>query len=364
MPMQAFAPAGAFCFTVLREPGARLVSHVADWRRIGPHDYASSSPPFAAMFRDAGRMRLAAFLGAHGHAFGIDNHLTRALAAATVGVGAYGVRDAKDLFDEARTALARFQFVGVTEKMEATLNALAAELGFYPPRRPPRLNATQSESRLAEEVFEARELIASHTALDQRLYEIALRMFEDSSVKLRRTNTAAAFEARDASSALAGLEGVEADGDVVYSVREPLVGAGFHGRDGAGRDDCVVWSGPEPRFTLYMPAPSGVRLRVTLWIRGYAAESQRETLRVFVDGQPARPSFEMRRGYREALMVEARATRDFVALSIDVGETLTTGTEGTATFDARKKGLAFDRYGWRIIPEPADQPHDSSIARS
>ena len=39
----------------------------------------------------------------------------------------------------------------------------------------------------------------------------------------------------------------------------------------------------------------------------------------------------------------ARATRSFVALEVDVGETTTTGEPNTPAFDARRRGLAFVR---------------------
>ena len=49
--------------------------------------------------------------------------------------------------------------------------------------------------------------------------------------------------------------------------------------------------------------------------------------------------------------VDGIARARLLGLEVDVGATTTTGEPGTASYDSRRRGLAFDRYGWRALPE-------------
>lgn len=352
-PMPEATPDGAFCFTVLRDPGARIVSKIADWRRLRRHDLDSLDPGVAAIVADAGRLSVARFLKTHGcsaHLF--NNHIARALAAFTLNVEARRRTALADLAAIARDNVGeRFQFVGISEYPGDTLNRLADLLGFAPESDPPRMNRTDSASALAAEAEEARDVLAELTRFDRELYDHALRLFFARDAAAGRSYDRAAFETRHAAATVGRIDGVASGDDIVFSVRDPLVGSGFHGRDGAGLDGCCVWSGPSPAFVLYMPVPSAARLALRLWVRGYASLSQRDRLRVRVDGVERPHRFEQADGYAEAIAVEVTTQRDFVALEIDVGETATTGEPGTPSFDPRLRGLAFDRYGWRALAE-------------
>ena len=52
-PIRAYAPKGTFCFTVLRDPVQRLVSHVADWRRLNDADIIRVPAKVRAAMADA-----------------------------------------------------------------------------------------------------------------------------------------------------------------------------------------------------------------------------------------------------------------------------------------------------------------------
>jgi hypothetical protein len=296
-------------------------------------------------------MSVVRFLEKHGRSVHLfDNHITRAIAAFTLELEARRKTALADLaaiaHDNLRT---RFQFVGIAESSGDTLRRLADLLGFAPESDPPRMNRTDSAAALMAETEEARDVIAELTRFDQEIYDHALKLFFVRDAAAGRGYDRAAFEARHAASTVARLEGVASGDDIVFSVRDPIVGAGLHGRDGAGRADCCVWSGPSPAFVVYMPVPSGVPLAIRLWVRGYATTDQRSRLRVRVDGVERPHHFEQADGYAEAIVVEAMSQRDHVALEIDVGATTATGQRGTPSFDPRPRGLAFDRYGWRVL---------------
>jgi hypothetical protein len=344
------APDGSFCFTVMRDPKARLLSQVADWRRLGPHDVAALSSRSASLVLESGQLPLDVYLAKRARGTGaLDNYLVRALAAATIGIRAMREDDMASLARIATENLeTRFDFVGIAERPQATLGRLADLLACPPEPTTPRRNRTDSSRLLAEESNAADELLRELTAFDQPLYELALRRFAEQHEARGAAYDREQFERRHAAGAIASLKGSRRGPDVVFSVHEPLIGFGFHGRDGAGLDNCCVWSGPSSVFVIYMPAPPDVRLQARLWVRGYANARQRETLTVAVDGAPHSHRFEPEAGYADVVVVEAKCTRGFLALEIDVGETSTTGEPGSLTFDSRERGLAFDQYGWRV----------------
>jgi hypothetical protein len=355
LPFVKWAPEGWFCFTVMRDPKARLLSQVADWRRLGPHDVAAYSRRSASLVLESAQMRLDAYLAKWARGVGaLDNYLVRALAAATIGIRAMREGDIASLARIATENLeTRFDFVGIAERPKATLGRLADRLGCPPEPTTPWRNRTDSSRLLAGESNAADELLCELTAFDRPLYELALRRFADEHEARGAAYDREQFERRNAAGAIAGLKGSRRGPDVVFSVREPLIGWGFNGREGAGLDNCRVWSGPSRDFVIYMPVPADVRLLVRLWVRAYANAGRRENLTVAVDGAPHSHRFEREAGYADVVVVEAKPTRSFLALEIDLGETSATGEPRAQTFDSRERGLAFDQYGWRIWT-PAD----------
>jgi hypothetical protein len=355
LPFVKWAPEGSFCFTVMRDPKARLLSQVADWRRLGPHDVTALSSHWASLVLESAQLPLADYLAKWARGVGaLDNYLVRALAAATIGIRAMAEDDMASLARIAAGNLGtRFDFVGIAERPQVTLGRLADLLACPPEPTTPRRNHTDSGRLLAEESNAADELLRELTAFDQPLYELALRRFAEQHEAEGAAYDREQFERRHAARSIARLKGSRRGPDVVFSVHEPLIGFGFHGRDGAGLDNCCVWSGPSSVFVIYMPVPPNVRLLVRLWVRGYANARQRETLTVAVDGAPHSHRFEPEAGYADVVIVEAKSTRSFLALEIDLGETSTTGEPGSQTFDSRERGLAFDLYGWRVSTDAA-----------
>jgi hypothetical protein len=209
------------------------------------------------------------------------------------------------------------------------------------------MNASGSES-LREECAEAAAIIAGLTRCDEIVVSRAREIFAE-----RHRSTAASydlgcFESRHASSAVARLHGNLRGESMAYSVRGPVIGSGFHPRDGAGQPSCAIWSGPGSLLRLYVPVPKEVAITVIVWVRGYAADGVRSALAVSVDGEPVPHRFEEAAGWAEALLVDVRTHRDFVRLEIDTGGTHTYGNPGDAVHDSRLRGITFDSYGWRL----------------
>ena len=347
-PLHRHAPAGTLRFTILRDPIARLISQVMDWRRLRPEHLVAEPLRMRALIADAQALPLRAFLERHGEGNHLlDNYLTRSLAAARVPLVMHTTAHPAHLLDAALGSLAQdFDLVGTTEHLTQARRALCARLGLPPASAMPALN-TAPLAPAEGEVAAAARILAGLTRWDAVLHARARDLFAAHHHPLAETYDHAAFESRHAAQALAELRGDHHDGATRYSVRAPLIAAGLHGRDSPGTPACAVWSGPAPRATLYIPAIAHADLCLLVWIRGYAAPRQRAQLRARVDGQPAPHHFEPEAGYADRLAIRARPARDFVRLDLDLDETLASPEPASEGGDPRPRGLCLASYGWR-----------------
>jgi hypothetical protein len=340
-------PDGTFCFTVLRDPVKRLVSQVLDWRRLQPHDVVGQPRHIQQCVGDCRRLRLKEVLLRHGYGGGgmfMNNYMTRALAAGRMGRLALDIADPARLADLALQSLeSDYDFVGLTERHQDSRNALCALLGLPPARPIPHLNGSADTERDDEEFEEALPIIHALTGIDAVVYERARQIFDSRYAPLAASYSDEAFETHHAAATVGAQTPRHDFGASRLSVRDPIIGSGLHGRDGAGGADCAVWTGPERTATLYMPVPRHLPVDVLVWIRGYAEESLRQGFTVRIDGQPARHELVPEPNYADLMVVRACTDRDFIRLDLEVRETL----PDPGGLDPRLRGLSFDAYGWR-----------------
>lgn len=345
--LRPYVPKGTFSFTMLREPVARLVSQVKDWRRLRSHDVVGSPDHIQRCVADCRRLPLKEVLLHHGYGTGrlfLNNYMTRALAAGRIGRLALDIADPARLLDVALQSLeSDYDFIGLTEQHQDSRNALCALLGLPAARVIPRVNQSENIEGDAKEVEEALPVLHALTAIDAVVYERARHLFENRYASLARSYTDADFEARYATETVGAQAPRHAFGAARLSVCDPIIGAGMHGRDGPGTPDCAVWTGPERTATLYMPVPPHLPLDILVWIRGYACESLRETLQVRVDGKPVCHELVPEQNYADLLVVRGCTDRAFIRLDLDLPDTL----PDPNGLDPRLRGLSFDAYGWR-----------------
>lgn len=354
VPIRAYAPANTFCFTILREPVERIVSQIADWRRLDLDQYPQLPAHVSSAMREAKSLPLTTFLERHGRStfpYLLDNHLTRALAASRVGLAIVKQLDSGCLMDAALLALAcDFDVVGITSKLDETCAAVAGALGVLSDHEMPRLNVTGSNGASADEAKAAAGALSELTRYDRLVYARACEIFDRRTVELAGRGSEAEFDDRHAVEAVRRLTPRKQEADTVFSVSDPIIGSGFHGRDSAGAKDCRLWTGPSRRSVLYMPAPPGIELQVKIWIHGYAAERQRGQLRLEIDDKHRPHRFEAADNVREIIVADTTTWRSFIKLTIMLDETLTSETAGASGGDERARGVSFDTYGWRVAP--------------
>ncbi|MFK5599173.1 hypothetical protein ACFZ8E_19560 [Methylobacterium sp. HMF5984] len=347
-PLLSYAPSGTFAFTVLREPSSRLLSQVADWRRLSAQDWSKSNKTLQQMGVDVVRLPLKEFLVEYGRAANkvlLDNYLVRAMAACRVGNLARDTIDAQRLLDPALRALEDFDVVGLTENLMGMQIVVSKILGFAPPGKRERRNETRSFEILENEYEPAEQLIQDLTFYDQVIYKAASRLWASRHASLASDASSPIFP-EGAVAAVKRLRPTMQDGWVTFTVRDVLVGTGFHGRDGVGTDQCAVWTGPTRVAVLYIPVPAHYLLKFQILVRGYADESQRNRLQIRVDGVIQSYYFEDRNGYRDAIVFEATPSREIINITFDFGCTIA-GNPALPLQDIRERGFNFDCYGWQ-----------------
>jgi hypothetical protein len=276
--------------------------------------------------------------------------MTRALVAGRLGNAIDDTIDADRLCEAAMLSLERdYDLVGLTEYLDLSRNALCSMVGLPPARRIPIINVTRTALQDDRELRGARDILKTLTRVDRVVYDRARQLFDRRHRQAAESYEFDVFEDRYATGLLAEARGFASDGATRYSVRAPIIGSGYHGRDGSGMASCAVWTGPETRTTLYIPTPPNMPLSLLVWIRGYVDGRQRDQLRVRVDGRSVPHYFGVADDYADLLTVDTYSTRNFIRLEIDLDETLESGDPGTELYDARERGFAFDSYGWRPL---------------
>lgn len=344
-PIWRHAPPGTFRLTMLRDPVQRLISQFKDWRGLTDADLEKYDDDVRACIVSTRTLTLTEFLAAHGRGlarFLVDNYMTRALAASRSGRHVFDVEDMDELLGEALRVLAHdYEFVGIVEAYDLSMNALCGHLGLPPASPANRFNAGRvpaDDPALAL----SPEDIQSFTGHDRILYNFAIGLFAARHRPLGQSYGLAAFEAEHAEALLSRLRAFPCDGAARYGVQEPCYGTGLHLRDGGTSGNNAVWTRPGLRATLFIPVPAGMRLQLLLWVRGYAEPRQREALRLWVDGVEAPWSSEAEPGYAELLVTSALPLRNFVRLELEVPHMTALAPE-----DERPRGICFDAYGWR-----------------
>jgi len=320
IPMAEFAPPETYKFTVLRNPVDRLLSQVADWRREARSGVKHNAPELILeAISDSVRIELKDYLLKYSKQLPIlfDNHQTRMLAIA------FGSTETKNrqmdfTFKRALAAVNNgFEFVGITERMGDTVNFLSSALGLAPDASlGGKRNVTNRASVTEFEIAGAKDIIADLTHYDSLLYADALDLFEQR-VKESANYEVSQFEKRHAATAVKRQTPQSRDRSVFISSHDPIVGAGFFGRDRTTTGEACLSTGPTNCSVLYMQCPQDKLINVELWIRAYAVDGQRAQLRFEIDDQPVSHQFVSTPHSCEKISIGPILTaRSFVKLTI------------------------------------------------
>jgi hypothetical protein len=353
-------PVDAFTFTMLRDPKKRIVSQILDWRSLVASDLSHESPSVRAWMEETKTLSMKAFLEKHALnavKTPLDNYMTRVLAAGRVGRSPLDANRTTEYLNLAVDCLAQdFDVVGLSEMLLRTMNVVSAGIGLPPVRSVSSLNVRAKSSELAAEIEAASEILDELTSSDAVLYDWAVRLFHERHAEIADHYNHHEFEHGMATRLMAEQRYQYHNGCARNSVRQPIIGSGFHQRDAGGTEHCAVWTGPDRLSTLYISVPPDTSVELLIWINGYADSLVRDRMTISIDGQPLPYSLERDENCADLVVVPYSAKRNFIRLEIDTGQTFTLNSPSHQEKDLRPRGLNFSFYGWRPLIAPVAVP--------
>lgn len=349
-----FLRPNTFSLTVLRDPRARLISKVSDWRREAYRSHAGD-PIVLAALKDSLNYTLGEFL--ERHAFGplrfhFDNHLVRTFSDLDPNHSFIGDITPDLVTNSIHILESRFNLVGITERMADTRRAICYELGLVPDLEGGgKKNEIGAKNIDAAEIVEATDILNRITKFDYHLYDRAVEIFNQRHVE-KSVYSERYFELMHAKAAVDRASPTPVDKGILYSVRDVILAGGIHQRDGDGSDACAVWTGPETRSVLYLSVPVDEKIIIQFFVRGYSSAEIRSSLKFLVDDTPVAHEFKEYRGFADLIEIRFHTTREFIKFTVDTGQVV------SHVEDQRLRGLAFSLYGWRLSHDYSEYNSD------
>ena len=170
-----------YSMTLLREPVARVVSSYSYWRKALERNILTTA---------AKEMSFADFVHYFIDSPLINNNYSHFYAAVGDDCPGYPP-DAAARLAAAKSNLAAFDFVGITEEFPRSVRLLCHELGWRVPDAIPHVNRSGSENLLSEIDSQTLEILQARNQLDSELYRYAARLLHAREALMLSGSTAA-----------------------------------------------------------------------------------------------------------------------------------------------------------------------------
>lgn len=259
--------------TLLRQPVSRCYSMIEHWRRVPEVHIAELDDVRRELVLDARVMPVEAFV--EKHAQRLSDHQTKILA----GEGdAIANPPREPLLGKALVNLATIDFVGLTERLSDTAACVAWGAGLFNSMNSQKLNETSKTARLTtDEKARIQTALAELNSCDAALYAEGELQFLRMLHRWKR-----AVLKKQATPPAAPL----AIGQrVVLSMDDPLIGDGWHEREGPPVKSCR-WGGPERLSSLFFDFTAHGTLDVTITIVSTICPDVFEGLSLMINGMP------------------------------------------------------------------------------
>jgi len=266
-----------FAFTFVRDPIERALSSYSSARS----QPLKSDPPFLMYGRGPEAYERIRDYSRLAQTCSIEEIIDRAPEIATE---YFGNRQARALcasspeggderLEDAIQALERFDFVGVTERMDESATLLARRLGWTEFTPVPRANVTATRLRRDQVSPSAMDALLELNSIDRELYPYALSLYEH-----RVAEWSADSNAGDPS---AEVDDAPPVSDLRFG--EAIQGAGWIGRERTGDGPYFCWIGHTASARVDL-AGDGTADRVVVEIAHAVDPAILQTLRITVDG--------------------------------------------------------------------------------
>jgi hypothetical protein len=344
--IEAALPPGERLFTVtlLRDPRARLISQFRHWRRNAGYDISDLDAEQQEALRATRDLPIGEFLAlrlpvALWH---MRNQQARMLA----GFATSELLDEEATLAAARASLAAIDVVGTTDRVDEVLARIADARGWPTPDTVRPLNVARDTPPMLDDATEA--LIEEYTRLDAVLWR---ELQEGSTAAFAPRPRHGYF--RQPAALLAALAG---DGATRFDMRQPLLGQGWHVRE--GRDPVARWTGPETLSRIQLDVPPARRVTVAIQLISVLDWAIVEGARLTLDGIPPIAPPAIRHGLPHPLLEAsfdlpnaAGTRREF---AIEMPFTTSHAAVNPAIPDDRQKGIAIGAI--TLAPAAAEAP--------
>jgi hypothetical protein len=328
--------------SILRNPVARVISQINDWRRLKDSDLRDPTPGNDEFKRFCRNSDYQTILNAAKKSKlsnnALINYQSKALARSLFPPGAKELVDLsdKETLRLAKKAIDTIDIIGVLEDLHGFYACLCKAMGWCPPRSEPALNlATSIPDISAATIATAQKL----NALDVELYEYVLR-------KTAKNRSPSEFSTEDFENESAGAS-VQRLAPIFIHPRRyefnfnmPIIGNGYFGRDASNRPECAIWT--SKHTSLFFPSVSRCPMWIRLVYRGVSDERVLDSLVVSVDHKPfSVTAAGLLNRETQTIEIPHTTSREFVRLDF-------TSEVFCNDADTRMRGVCLDTYGYNL----------------
>jgi len=316
--------------TILRLPVDRAISSIEHWCRVPEESIAGHDPGRRELLRDARSLPLPDLVEKH------QRWLSNRQAKMLAGEQECSPLNSDDLKATALKNLEQIDYVGATDQMLPFAAAVAHFMGFFNSMNAHRLNVGRGASRLsAEQRQSIRSQLVELNQVDAVIYQEAELRCEQLLHRWKK----ALF---DLTTPLVSRR-LSAGETAVYSMKEPLVGDGWHEREGGIQTACR-WAGPQRCSALYLALVPEGSFQVSIWMPSVISGEVLAGMAVRVGGVLVNHELTARDGFQVASATVSLADTEALWLHLELAFPRTASAwDICGAADCRQKTVAVER---------------------
>jgi len=220
----------------------------------------------------------------------------------------------KELLDLAKKRLESFEFIGITEKFEQSLQLMYFTFGWYPIQYVPKENVASTRVTFDSYDGEIQKELRKATRLDTELYKFANEIFDSRFsqmvdllnkkyydpryVKMSENNVIYEMLERHYAS-LNEISNSHQSTNLIFDVKDEMIGYGWHQRElWSDKNKVIRWSGPETNSVLFFSLEDGKNIEFEIFIMSSTFDLDK--LEIKVNDHPV--SFDLIEKLNENLM--------------------------------------------------------------
>jgi hypothetical protein len=317
--------------TILRPPVERALSSIDHWRRVPEENAQQASRAKRELMTDARTMPLADFVERH-------REWLSDRQAKLIGGNSEECQpvDRTALRDASLRNLEKIDYVGVTGQLLPFAAAVSFFMGFFNSMTTHRLNVSQAASRLSAE---ERQSISGQLA---ELNQIDTLVYQEAELRCERLIHRWKKSLYDLTRP-PGPRQLPAGETAVFSMAEPLVGDGWHEREGGIQAVCR-WAGPQRYSSLYLALVPEGTFQVSIWMPSVISGDVLAEMAVQLGGLPVKHELTVCDGFQVATATVSLTDPEARCLHLELSFPLTASAwDICGAADRRQKTVAVER---------------------